>query len=113
MTVVVFLAAALLCIGDDCQPALVGKDTDVGQFPIVRRYVQARGYGGDVMQFADTPQGLLAVHCIWLGKPCEHRAERLASGDAGQRRNVTNGCINVLPDVYERLVTARTLEIRP
>ena len=113
MTVVVFLAAALLCIDGQCQPALVGKDTPIGAFPMVRRYVQAKGYGGDVMQFAETPEGLLAVHRVWLGRPSERRAERLASGDTAQRRYVTNGCINIMPAVYEQIVSAGTITIRP
>ena len=113
MTLTVFLATALLCIGDQCYPALVGKDTPIGSFPIVRRYVQAKGYGGDVLQFADTPTGILAIHRVWLGRPSERRAERLAGNDAQDRRLVTNGCINVMPEVYERILTATDVEIRP
>ncbi|MEI6418509.1 MAG: hypothetical protein WCO82_05525 [Sphingomonadales bacterium] len=112
MTIVVFLASAMLCIGNQCYPALVGKDTPIGQYPLNRRYVQASGYGGDVMQFADTPGGILAIHRVWLGRPKEQRMQRLASGDPGQRRFVTNGCINVMPDVYEALVKADTVEVR-
>ena len=31
MTLIVFLASALLCVGDRCYPALVGQDTPVGR----------------------------------------------------------------------------------
>ena len=113
MTLIVFLASALICAGDQCYPALVGHDTPVGHFPLVRRYVQATGYGGDVLQFAATDTDVFAIHRVWLGRPGEHRAERLAGADPAERRNVTHGCINVMPDVYERLVQADTLDVRP
>ncbi|MEY2883077.1 MAG: Stenotrophomonas phage vB SmaS 5 [Pseudomonadota bacterium] len=112
MTIVVFLASAMLCIGNQCYPALVGKDTPIGQYPLIRRYVQAKGYGGDVMQFAETPEGIMAIHRVWLGRPKERRLQRLASNDPSQRRAVTNGCINVMPEVYEALVTADRVEVR-
>lgn len=112
MTIVVFLASAMLCIGNQCYPALVGKDTPIGTYPLIRRYVQASGYGGDVMQFADTPSGIMAIHRVWLGRPKEQRVQRLASKDPARRRFVTNGCINVMPNVYEALVTANTVEVR-
>ena len=112
MTIIVYLASALLCTAGQCYPALVGNDTPTGTFPLVRRYVAARGYGGDVMQFAETDRDLLAIHRVWLGNPLEHRAERLASADPAMRRTVTHGCINVMSEVYERIVAADTLEIR-
>ncbi len=113
MMLTLYLGAALLCTPAQCYPALVGRDTPIGRFAVIRRYVQAAGYGGDVLQFAETDQDLLAIHRVWLGKPRERRAERLASADVAQRRNITNGCVNVMPDVYDRLTSAKTLEIRP
>lgn len=113
MTIVVLLASALLCISDQCYPALVGKDTPIGTFPLIRRYILTKGYGGDVLQFSSTESGILAIHRVWLGRPEEHRAERLATGNSERRRFVTNGCINVVPDVYDMLQTAQTLEVRP
>ncbi len=112
MTLVVHLAAALLCTAGQCYPALVGPDTPVGTFPLVRRFVRTPGYGGDVLQYAETSRDLFAIHRVWLGKPAERRAERLASPDPAQRRLVTHGCINVMPDVYAAIVDADTLEIR-
>ncbi len=112
MTIIVYLAGALLCTAGQCYPALVGDDTPTGTFPLVRRYVAARGYGGDVMQFAETEHDLFAIHRVWLGNPREHRAERLASADPEQRKAATHGCINVMPDVYEKIITADTIEIR-
>lgn len=113
MTLVVFLATAQLCFGVHCYPVLVGDDTPTGQFALHRRYVQANGYGGDVLQFDETSSDIMAIHRVWLGRPAEHRAERLASGDVLQRRSVTHGCINVDPAVYEQIVGADTLTINP
>ena len=113
MTITVFLASALLCIGNDCHPALVGKATPVGRFGMVQRQVAAKGYGGDVMQFGDSPRGIFAIHRVWLGRSAEQRAERLAGDNAARRRMVTNGCINVTPAVYEAIVGETVVDIRP
>ena len=113
MTLIVFLASALLCSADRCYPALVGRDTPVGHFPLVRRFVQAEGYGGDVLQFAATDTDVLAIHRVWLGRPEERRVERLTLGDASERRFVTDGCINVMPDVYDLILKADTMDVRP
>jgi hypothetical protein len=107
------LASALLCFDNHCYPVLIGKDTPTGQFALHRRYVQADGYGGDVLQFFETPTEIYAIHRVWLGRPAEHRAERLSLGDASQRRFITGGCINVDPSVYERIVEADTVTIEP
>ncbi len=112
MTVVVYLASALLCTAGHCYPALVGNDTPTGTFPLIRRFVAARGYGGDVMQYSETDRDLFAIHRVWLGNPREHRLARLASPDPAQRRTVTHGCINVMPEVYDQIVAADTVEIR-
>jgi len=113
MMLTLYLAAALLCTPDQCFPALVGRDTPVGHFSVIRRYVAAKGYGGDVLQFAETDREIMAIHRVWLGRPSERRAERLASNDERQRRDVTNGCVNVMPDVYERIVAARSITVVP
>ncbi len=113
MTLVVYLASALLCSGGHCYPVLVGRDTPTGRFTLHRRYVRAAGYGGDVLQFLETPTEIFAIHRLWLGRPSEHRAERLASDNVASRRGVTGGCINVAPEIYEQLVDAETLTIEP
>ena len=113
MTLVVYLASALLCADGQCYPALVGADTPLGHFDVHRRYVEAEGYGGDVLQFKETASTVYAIHRVWLGRPQEHRLERLASPDAAVRRAITGGCINVAPDVYERISQADAVEIRP
>ncbi|WP_448581342.1 hypothetical protein [Thermaurantiacus sp.] len=113
MTITLFLSAALLCTPAECFPALVGKDTPTGTFALHRRFVNARGFGGDVLQFHETDAHILAIHRVWLGKPSERRLERLQSPDPQARRNITNGCVNVMPEVYDKLLAAHTLEIKP
>lgn len=103
MIITVSISAAVLCIAETCFPALLGAETPQGTFPLNQRIVLSEGYGGDVMQFAETKKQWLAVHRPWLGKPSERRLERLASGVPAQRRRITGGCINVMPHVYERL----------
>lgn len=104
MIVTIKLAAALLCFSDQCYPALVGKATPVGQFTLSRRMVRAKGYGGDVLMFSEDAKGIYAIHRTWTGKPSERRAQRLASGRTSDRRAVTNGCVNIDPKIYDRLV---------
>lgn len=113
MTLTLFLGAAMLCTPTACHPALVGDATPVGVFPVTRRYTATPGYGGDVLEFADSPHGLFAIHRVWLGRPAERRAQRLAAGDVAQRRGVTNGCVNVSPEVYATLTAATRLEVKP
>ena len=112
MSLIVFLGSALLCLDTQCFPVLVGKDTPTGTFALHRRYVETPGYGGDVLQFLETDTEVFAIHRVWLGRPGERRAEILAHGSARARRTVTMGCINVSPQVYERLVREGVVEIR-
>lgn len=113
MSLVVFLGSALLCLDTQCFPALVGKDTPTGVYALHRRYVQSEGYGGDVLQFMETADEVFAIHRVWLGRPEQRRGQRLAHSQAWQRRQITGGCINVTPEVYERLLGQKSLEIRP
>jgi hypothetical protein len=100
--VLVKLAAALLCFNGQCYPALVGKPTPIGEFQMNLRMTTARGYGGDVIQFLETKTGVFAIHRIWLLKPSEKREIRIHSTDP-KDRVITNGCINLEPEVYDKL----------
>ncbi|MFS2207739.1 hypothetical protein [Variovorax sp. Varisp36] len=106
----VSLTAAMICFQGACHPALVGKDTPVGTFPLTQRIVQAEGYGGDVLQFKETAREVFAVHRVWLGNPAQHRLERLR-GPAAGRRGITGGCINVAPEVYDALIGMTELKV--
>lgn len=102
--ITVYLAKALICFAGTCHPALVGRDTHPGEYPLIQRHVLAEGYGGDVLQFDETDEIVYAIHRVWTLKPSQRRRERLNSGVAAQRQNVTNGCINVSEEIYENLV---------
>lgn len=106
--IVVDIALATICFLQGakqvCHNALVGPAAPRGQFNITQRLTEERGYGGDVLQFKEKSTHVYAIHRVWTLKPKERRLERLASTDPEQRRSITNGCINVSPDVYEALV---------
>lgn len=66
--------------------------------------VEAPGYGGDVMVFKEVPgEAPFAIHRTWTRNANQRRSERI-QGPVSGRINVTNGCINVEPDVYAKLV---------
>lgn len=106
--VVVSLALATICFTyqavEECHNVLVGHRTPVGEFQIEQRLTDIKGYGGDILQFRETDHEVMAIHRIWLLNPAQRRPQKLASDDAKQRRFVTNGCINVSPQVYDKLV---------
>jgi len=104
-TVVVHLAAAVICWANHCYPALVGPRTPVGTFVLQHSRILAPGYGGDVLAFARDESGVYAVHRVWLLKPKQHRLERLHSDSVEDRKSITDGCINVDPEVYEQLLS--------
>lgn len=101
--VVVSIALATICFAGQCYPILVGTDTPVGEFRMNQRITSQPGYGGDVLQFKETSDSWYAIHRVWTLKPEEQRAKRLASPDPADRRTITKGCINVTPEVYEKL----------
>jgi hypothetical protein len=107
--VVVNVLLATICFtytpggAEECHPVLVGADTPRGEFIMNQRMTQSPGYGGDVLQFKDDPNVVYAVHRVYLLNPKEKRAERLRSPDPKQRQ-ITRGCVNVEPAVYDRLM---------
>ena len=102
--IVVDLMLATICWAGQCYPALTGPATPRGEFQLVQRLTESPGYGGDVLQFHETDTSVMAIHRVWILNPAEHRVSRLNSGDPARRRSITNGCINVSPEVYEKLV---------
>ena len=106
--IVVDIALATICFlqGAEqvCHNALVGPSTPKGEFQLVQRLTDSPGYGGDVLQFKEKDTHVYAIHRVWTLSPRERRLQRLASADAAQRRSITNGCINVSPEVYDKLV---------
>lgn len=110
--VIVDTAKAELCFADDkqCHPVLIGKTTPKGTFPITIMATKKSGYGGEVIGFKEERDFLFALHRVWLGKPSERRMERIASPLVADRV-MTNGCINVTDNVYEKLRHYFTLEV--
>lgn len=108
MSIIVSLALATICFTADgvesCYPALLGKSnaTPAGTYTLIKRLTADPGYGGDVLQYYETDKMVYAIHRVWLLKPSEHRAERLKSNKVSERF-ITNGCINLEPEVYEKL----------
>jgi hypothetical protein len=113
MSIVIDLTAATICFVSGCFPALVGKDTPTGEFTLQQRYTLQAGYGGDVLQFHETPSHVFAIHRPWLLRPEQKRQERL-DGKISSRL-ITSGCVNVSKEVYEALVDCcqgQTITIR-
>lgn len=102
--VIVHLASATICFSGQCHPALIGRATPQGEYPIVHARVRAPGYGGDVLAFARDETGVFAIHRVWTLLPEQRRLQRLTHGGSKDRRNITGGCINVTPAVYDQLV---------
>jgi hypothetical protein len=109
MTIIVDLMLATICFTyqgvDQCNPVLLGKKTAAfaGEYTLTRRFTDSPGYGGDVLQFHETQDTIYAIHRVWLLSPKQKRIERLRSGNV-KDRYVTAGCINVEPEVYEKLL---------
>lgn len=101
--VIVDLAAATICFLGSCHPMLYGNDTPIGEFEITQRITQTAGYGGDVLQFYETADGVYSIHRLWKLNPKQHRELRIKSLNPKDHL-ITNGCINVEPEVYEELV---------
>ncbi|HFC8831017.1 TPA: murein L,D-transpeptidase [Neisseria subflava] len=110
--VVVNTAKAELCFADDgqCHPVLIGKTTPKGKFNMTPMMTSKPGYGGEVIGFKEENDFLFALHRVWTLKPQERRMERIASPHVADRI-ITNGCINVQNNVYEKLRQYFILEI--
>ena len=99
---VVDLDRAEICMESDCRPVLIGKATPRGEYPLQLAKTDDKGYGGDVLVFKQDDTGAYAVHRIWTQRPSEKRLERIQQQDA-ERRIITNGCINVDDETYNKL----------
>lgn len=95
----VILSAAMICLPDGCHPALVGRDTPRGEFTMHLFATTQRAYKGDVLAFHRHGADIYAVH----RPPSESRRNFLRGAPERDRRNVTDGCVNVDDAVYEML----------
>lgn len=114
MTLTVFLSKALICLAAECFPVLIGHETPIGTFDLNIRYTSDVGYGGDVIQFHETHDTVFAIHRLWLLSPKQTRPKRLNSPSPDDNV-ITDGCINVAPDVYDRIkeTLSQRIEIMP
>jgi len=102
--VLINITLAVICFGSnmECYPILYGDRTPTGQFEMNLRVTSQVGYGGDVIQFHSDGEQIYAIHRLWTLSPQQKREERIASSDLS-RRKISKGCINVMPEVYEKL----------
>lgn len=103
-TIYVSKSRATVCAPGFCAPVLVGMALKAGHYPVLHAHVVDPLYGGDVLAFDERADGVpLAIHRVWLGIPAQRRIERL-QGPLAQRIGITGGCINVMPEIYQKLV---------
>lgn len=100
--VTVSLSKAIICFATACHPVLIGKTTPVGEYQLQVREVSQVGYGGEVLQFKEDDQFVWAIHRVYTANPSEMRMMRLRSPTATDN-TITNGCLNVMPEVYVEL----------
>lgn len=103
MDVVVDLATAIICFSSKCYPALVGQDTPRGEFQLTQYTTNISGYGGDVLAFKIENGSVFAIHRV-LDIPGQQRLARLRIPYPQYRITITAGCVNVDPEVYDKLV---------
>ncbi len=110
----VLLGKALICFAGQCHPILSGYQTPVGAFELVERSTVQPGYGGAVLQFAETKYMVYAIHRVYTLDRKVDRMKAIKFGEPAYRARITMGCINVEPSVYEalRAETDRRLVIR-
>jgi hypothetical protein len=100
MTIHAFIAGAVVCFDGKCYPALMGKETPVGQFNIRHEWTAREGYGGDVLVFREDDASMWAIHRTLPGREDAYNLR------PAQRRDITEGCISVPPHVYDVLTLA-------
>lgn len=101
--VVINIAAATICFLGTCHPALVGKSTPVGEYVIEQKLTDRPGYSGDVLEFVEYSDKIMAIHRLWLLSPKQKREQRIQSSNP-KDRVITAGCVNVTNEVYDQLV---------
>jgi len=101
--VVVNVTTALICFTGQCYPALVGDRTPLGEYTLKQYRTPIPAYGGDVLAFKETNTLVFAVHRV-INVKGQNRLVRIKSPNIQDRVHVTNGCINVEPEVYQKLM---------
>ena len=102
--VLVNLGLAIICFAGQCYPALIGARTPIGEYQLDHRSTPKYGYGGDVLMFKETETEVYSIHRVITFNPTQRRVERLTGEVPPNLRIISDGCINVMPEVYEKLV---------
>lgn len=100
--VTVFLGKALICFAQLCHPILYGNDTPTGTYQLIERKVAQPGYDGSILQFKQVRGTVWAIHRVWTRSPKQMRVYRLSTPQVSDNK-ITNGCINLMPEVYYQL----------
>lgn len=103
MSVVIELGAALICFMGQCYPALVGDNTPTGEFRFTYYSTETPGFGGTILVFKEGEHEVWGVHKV-INVPGQNRKQRLLTGISDERKSITAGCVNVMPEVYYKLV---------
>lgn len=94
----VILTAASICFGGECYPALIGQSTPKGEYTLNLYRIRDPRFGGTVLEFLRVGDEAFSVHRTWPGR------EKMYSLPEEKRRNISQGCVNVDPQVYQKLV---------
>lgn len=104
MEVIVDVSAAIICFASACFPALVGNDTPRGKFQLTEYSTDEPGYGGNILAFKRNDKGqVYAIHRI-IDVPGQQRLARIKSPYTEHRITITAGCVNVEPEVFDKLI---------
>lgn len=109
MPVIIDTLLAVICFASTpsepmtCHNALIGSETPKGEYTLRLRRFEDPLYGNSMLQFKETKTDVFGIHWTWLGKPSEQRQKRIKSTNVTDRF-ITQGCVNVEPLVYKKLV---------
>ena len=101
--VIVNVSTAMICFTGQCYPVLVGDKTPLGEYQLTQYRTPIPAYGGTVLAFKETDKVVYAIHKT-IDVKGQNRPVRIKSPDVKQRLHITNGCINVEPEVYQKLL---------
>lgn len=103
VSVTIDLATATICFLGNCYPALIGHNTPTGTYTLVHYSVKVPAFGDDILAFHEDRDGIFAIHRV-IDVPGQNRQERLKSENPENRKGITQGCVNIDPNVYLKLV---------
>lgn len=100
MEIILHLSTAMICFLGSCHPALVGVNTPVGTYTMT--HYKAEKFGGDVLVFYEDDKHIYSLHRL-NEHPTQDRLNAMISRNPEDRKGLTDGGINVAPNIYEKL----------